>query len=173
MRSHYLRHALPEAHRSLHLPLHRVPTPIRFGIWVCIFRPLITPFVGSQNRSWMSLTQPWCPIARRFPESGNTDSGIFNSISAIFPDFDIPAPYEGAIGLWSRKGASGATVDCYFCTSCGSRLQHKSSHRKNISVKGGCLETLDLTGALHCWCKDAKIDIPKGVERYDGEPPGE
>ena len=93
-------------------------------------------------------------------------------ISALFSDFDIPAPHKGAIGMWSRKAASGSTVNCYFCTTCGSRLLHRNSSGKSISVKGGCLEALDLSGAIHIWCKDAKVAIPDGVERYYMEPPG-
>ena len=40
-----------------------------------------------------------------------------------------------------------------------------------MSVKGGCLRGLDLEGAVHIWCKSARVAIPEGVERYDEEPP--
>ena len=92
-------------------------------------------------------------------------------ISAIFPDFDIAPPYKDAIGIYTRQGASGTVKDHYFCTNCGSRLMHKSSRYKEVSVKGGCLKGLNLNGAVHIWCQEALMDIPQGVERHEQSPP--
>ena len=43
-----------------------------------------------------------------------------------------------------------------------------------VAVKGGCLEGIDgdvWTHATHIWTKSALVDIPEGVERWEGEPP--
>ena len=43
------------------------------------------------------------------------------------------------------------------------------------SVKSGCLDGIgkkDLRKAVHIWTKSAVIDIPEGVEAYEGEPEG-
>jgi hypothetical protein len=54
---------------------------------------------------------------------------------------------------------------------------HKTEGEAELSVKAGCLEGLDLRGergrkAVHIWTKEAVVDIPEGVERYEEEPPG-
>lgn len=38
-----------------------------------------------------------------------------------------------------------------------------------VSVKGGCLEGLDWSRAIHIWTKSAMIPIPEGAESYSGE----
>jgi hypothetical protein len=91
-------------------------------------------------------------------------------ISAVFPAFEIKIPHPGAINTFSRQTASGNTLDCLFCSKCGSRLIHKCEGGKELSVKGGCLEGLSLKGAIHIWCKQAIIDIPPGVRALDEEP---
>ena len=91
-------------------------------------------------------------------------------ISARFPSFEIPSPHPGAISIFSRQTLSGRTVDGLFCTKCGSRLMHRAKGEKLLSVKAGCLEGLDLKGAVHIWCKEAIVDVPAGAERYDEMP---
>lgn len=49
---------------------------------------------------------------------------------------------------------------------------HKVEGEGTVSVKGGCLEGLDMKQAIHIWCKEAIIDVPDGIEAYDEEPPG-
>lgn len=42
-----------------------------------------------------------------------------------------------------------------------------------VSVKGGCLEGLDrgmMREAVHIWTRHAVVDIPEGVESWEGEP---
>lgn len=95
-------------------------------------------------------------------------------ITAVFPQFQIPAPFPGAIGVFTRRTASGRDLICAFCTKCGSRLTHRAEGEEMLSVKGGCLDGLTrLKGAVHIWCKEAVVEIPEGVERYEGEPPEE
>lgn len=45
-----------------------------------------------------------------------------------------------------------------------------TTQNKNvISVKGGCLEGLDWSRAIHIWTKSAMIPIPEGAESYSEE----
>ena len=43
---------------------------------------------------------------------------------------------------------------------------HKCETEAEVSVKGGCLEPLDLRDAVHIWCKEAIIKIPTGAKEY-------
>ena len=47
---------------------------------------------------------------------------------------------------------------------------HKAKGEPEVSVKGGCLSDLDVSGAIHIWCKEAIVPIPEGVERFEEEP---
>jgi hypothetical protein len=50
---------------------------------------------------------------------------------------------------------------------------HRARGEKTLSVKGGCLVRLDKTmmaRAIHIWCKEAVVEIPDGVERWEEEP---
>ena len=94
-------------------------------------------------------------------------------LTAIFPSFTIDPPRPGALGVYSRTTLSGRQLDCYFCTRCGSRLMHKAEGEATLGVKGGCLEgKVDWNAGIHIWCKEAVVDIPAGVERYDEKPLG-
>lgn len=62
---------------------------------------------------------------------------------------------------------------CYFCSVCGSRLLHARDGIKSVSVKGGSLQGLTkemVAGAVHIWTKEAVVEIPEGVETFEGEP---
>ncbi len=39
-----------------------------------------------------------------------------------------------------------------------------------VSIKGGLLEGLDWTGAIHIFCRSAVVPIPEGVEKWEAEP---
>jgi hypothetical protein len=100
-------------------------------------------------------------------------------MTAIFPSFDIPSPFPGAIAIYARPNSNGETKGI-FCTKCGSRLMHQSISKDGkpataVSVKSGCLEGITkemMRGAVHIWTKSAVVDIPYDVEAYEGEPPG-
>jgi len=84
------------------------------------------------------------------------------------------------VGVYTRETDSGGVLECWFCRECGGRVVHVGRGRdgetkKTVSVKGGCLEglgagKLDLRKAVHIWCKRAVVEIPEGVERWEGEP---
>ncbi|KAL7939154.1 Mss4-like protein [Trichoderma chlorosporum] len=90
--------------------------------------------------------------------------------SAIFPRFKLPEVED--LACYARPTASGQTLYCYFCRSCGTRLIHMTPNSlpfrsKNVlSIKGGCIEGLDWTKAIHIWTKSAMVPIPEGSEAH-------
>lgn len=83
---------------------------------------------------------------------------------------------KGRLQRWSRSTASGRTLPCFFCCSCGSRVWHGDKDREEeISIKGGSLdEPVDLTNAIHIWTsrKLPGVIIPEGARQYAEEPDG-
>ena len=80
----------------------------------------------------------------------------------------------GTPHYWSRKTASGHTLECAFCCICGSRLWHRSSgHANTLNIKGGSLDVpLDLSNAVHIWIssKLPGVLIPSGALSFAHEP---
>lgn len=99
--------------------------------------------------------------------------------TALFPSFEIPSPFPGAIATYARPNTNGETQG-FFCTRCGSRLMHRSILRDGVpaqavSVKSGCLEGITkemMRGAVHIWTREAVVDVPRDAEAYEEEPPG-
>jgi len=99
--------------------------------------------------------------------------------SAIFPAnelFPLTDDLRGKLGMWSRGADSGNTVDCYFCKACGARVVHRNIGKDGIerpvmSVKGGLVEGLDWSEAVHIFTASAVVAIPEGVKAYEKEPP--
>lgn len=83
---------------------------------------------------------------------------------------------QGQPAFWARQTASGHTLECAFCRSCGSRLWHQSSgYPETMNVKGGSLdEAVDLTDAVHIWTssKLPGVAIPGKALCYPKEPGG-
>ncbi len=81
---------------------------------------------------------------------------------------------SGMPQYWSRRTASGHTLECAFCPRCGSRLWHQSTgHPYTLNVKGGSLDApLDLGDAIHLWIssKLPGVVIPPGARTFAGEP---
>jgi hypothetical protein len=46
----------------------------------------------------------------------------------------------------------------------------ENGNPKVVAVKGGLLEELDWTGAMHIYCRSAVVPIPHGVKRWEAEP---
>ncbi|KAK3904749.1 centromere protein V [Staphylotrichum tortipilum] len=84
--------------------------------------------------------------------------------SAIFPRF--PLPDAELLSCYKRPTSSGQTLFCYFCKQCGTRLIHTTPGKNVVSVKGGCIEGLDWSTAIHLWTKSAMVPIPEGSETY-------
>ncbi|KAK4116801.1 hypothetical protein N656DRAFT_787066 [Canariomyces notabilis] len=79
-------------------------------------------------------------------------------MSAIYPRFQLPDA--------ERLTQTGQTLYCYFCKQCGTRLIHTTPGKNVVSVKGGCVEGLDWSKAIHIWTKSAMVPIPEGSETY-------
>ncbi|KAK0668368.1 putative glutathione-dependent formaldehyde-activating enzyme protein [Cercophora samala] len=97
--------------------------------------------------------------------------------SAIFPSssFTVPDAIRPKLSKWTRPTKEGRTMDCYFCTECGARIYHQireadGTLRSTVSVKGGVVQGLDWKGAKHIYTRSAVVEIPEGVERFDGAP---
>ncbi|KAL7897004.1 Mss4-like protein [Trichoderma sp. SZMC 28014] len=84
--------------------------------------------------------------------------------SAIYPRFKLPETEN--LNCYARPTASGETLYCYFCRLCGTRLIHLAQSQNVLSVKGGCIEGLDWSKAIHIWTKSAMVPIPEGTESY-------
>ena len=95
-------------------------------------------------------------------------SGSAYGTSAVFPSFTLPS--DQPLRCWTRKTDSGVKFHCYFCDICGTRVAHARQDGDTVNIKGGCLEGLDWKSAKHIWCKRAVVNIPEGVERWEGEP---
>lgn len=69
--------------------------------------------------------------------------------------------------MWTRPSKTGGTMQCYFCNTCGSRIMHVTVKPGGdvgdyISVKGGVIHGLDMTGAKHIYTRSAVIPVPEG-----------
>jgi hypothetical protein len=92
--------------------------------------------------------------------------------SAIFPFFSVAD--DPSVSYFVRQCDSGRQQRCYFCNKCGSRIIHaqivEDGDPKTVAVKGGLLEGLDWTGAMHIFCRSAIVPVPEGVKRWEAEP---
>lgn len=81
---------------------------------------------------------------------------------------------QGTPRYWSRVTASGHTLDCAFCSSCGSRLWHQSTgHPNTVNIKGGSLDQpVDLRRAIHLWTSSMLpgVIVPAGATMFEHEP---
>lgn len=81
---------------------------------------------------------------------------------------------RGELKHWCREADSGATVNCAFCPTCGSRIWHHSSAAPNVlRVRGGSFDLPpDISDAVHIWTKRklAGLDLPAGVKQFPGQP---
>lgn len=94
--------------------------------------------------------------------------------SALFPAaglFPLPPALSAKLGVWTRPAGEGRTMDCYFCRVCGVRVMHHVRERDTVSVKGGLVKGLRWAGAAHIFTRSAVVDVPAGVERWEGGPP--
>ncbi|CAI4219342.1 unnamed protein product [Parascedosporium putredinis] len=77
---------------------------------------------------------------------------------------DRPRPYR-------RLTSTGDKLHCYFCKTCGTRLVHATPSKNVVSVRGGCIEGLDWSTAIHLWTKSAMVPIPEGCETHSESSP--
>lgn len=53
----------------------------------------------------------------------------------------------------------------------GKRLTPIGKTKNVVSVKGGCIEGLDYSKAIHIWTQNAMVPIPEGAESHSQESP--
>ncbi|KAK4235964.1 Mss4-like protein [Achaetomium macrosporum] len=101
--------------------------------------------------------------------------------SAIFPArglFPLAPELASQLQVWTRPTEAGnRTMDCYFCRVCGVRVMHRirepdGTERDTVSIKGGLVRGLSWKGAAHIFTRSAVVDVPEGVERWEGAPDG-
>jgi hypothetical protein len=98
------------------------------------------------------FTYSWCPFRSPPPQHGpNLSFALSHS------RFPLPFPsHKPKLTPHNRRPtASGHTLNCFFCKSCGTRVIHSTPGKDVVSVKGGCIEGLDWRSAKHIWCKRA------------------
>ncbi|KAK4136049.1 hypothetical protein BT67DRAFT_362842, partial [Trichocladium antarcticum] len=103
-------------------------------------------------------------------------SGSAYGTSAVFPAaglFPLSPDLSAKLGMWTRAANAGCTMDCYFCRVCGVRVMHRvreadGTERETVVVKGGLVEGLRWEGAAHIYVRSAVVEVPVGVERWEG-----
>lgn len=150
-----------------------------------------TKNMGMTARCQCSLVKFTTPIPKPLrlhachcTECRHQSSAAFG-LTAIFPYFELPEPVSELVGSYTRLTLSGREMECLFCKNCGARLLHRfrdvvpapgerPGPTATVNVKGGCLEGLDremMKTAVHIWTRHAVVDIPEGVEAWEGAPP--
>ena len=78
-------------------------------------------------------------------------------ISVIVPNDKLRLT-EGTLSKWTRPSDTGGTLDCFFCSVCGTRVWHGNPETDaRISVKGGSLDdTRWLHPVAHIWLRSAQ-----------------
>ncbi len=80
---------------------------------------------------------------------------------------------QGRVKTWSRPTDSGRTLECMFCTECGSRIRHFDPRQDTVGIKGGSLDDpVDITSSRHIWTsrKLPGVIIPDGATQFAEEP---
>jgi len=88
------------------------------------------------------------------------------SVNHAPKDFHVT---QGQPKCWSRATNSGASMDCFFCGTCGSRLWHGSGGV--VSIKGGAMDETPLV-SCHIWTarKLPWVAIADDVEQWPEAP---
>ncbi|KAK3303001.1 Mss4-like protein [Chaetomium strumarium] len=113
-----------------------------------------------------------CTECRAQSASAFGTSAIFPAEPGLFP---LPPELASRLQVWTRPTDSGGTMDCYFCRVCGVRVMHRirgadGTERETVSIKGGLVKGLSWKGAAHIFTRSAVVDVPEGVERWEGAP---
>ncbi|KAI2635810.1 Mss4-like protein [Hypomontagnella submonticulosa] len=115
-----------------------------------------------------------CTECQKQTSSAFGTSAIYTS-EGLFP---LEPDLAGRLGVYNRHTEKGRTMDCYFCSKCGSRMFHRivdadGKPRQTVSIKGGCIEGLEWNGGrgMHIYMRSAVMEIPAEWEQYDTLPP--
>ena len=100
-------------------------------------------------------------------------SGSAFGMSLIVPaeSFDL---VQGELKTFTRKADSGATVECSFCPTCGTRIHHRpAAMAGTVNIKPGTLDdTSWLSPDIHIWTgsKQPWVPISDEVPCIEGQP---
>ena len=96
------------------------------------------------------------------------------SASAFGMSLRVPLPAfrvtHGSPKTWTRPTDSGRTMDCMFCSICGSRVWHQVRGANVVSLKAGSLdEPVDISTAIHIWVsrKIPGAFIPSAAKQFE------
>ncbi|KAI1385662.1 Mss4-like protein [Hypoxylon trugodes] len=115
-----------------------------------------------------------CTECQKQTSSAFGTSAIYTSdgLLPLSPDL------AGRMKVFHRQTEKGRSMECYFCSECGSRMFHRiisadGKPRNTVSIKGGCIEGLEWnwSGSMHIFMRSAVIDIPAEFEQYETLPP--
>ncbi|KAI1103705.1 Mss4-like protein [Jackrogersella minutella] len=115
-----------------------------------------------------------CTECQKQTSSAFGTSAIYTA-DGLFP---LAPDLAAKLKVWKRQHPEKPrTMDCYFCSECGSRMFHRivdadGTPRATVSIKGGCIEGLEWTPAMHIFMRSAVIKVPgEWGEQYEGLPP--
>jgi hypothetical protein len=81
---------------------------------------------------------------------------------------------KGSPSFWSRVTASSHTLECAFCSECGSRVWHQSTgYPATLNIKAGCFDQpVDIGLATHIWVssKLPGVIIPSTAASFERGP---
>jgi hypothetical protein len=82
---------------------------------------------------------------------------------------------KGAPRMFARRTSPTKTMECWFCSGCGTRLYHVpgGAAYPNRNIKPGTLDDASwLVPAIHFWTRSAQkwVSIPGDAVRYETQP---
>ncbi|KAI0886589.1 Mss4-like protein, partial [Annulohypoxylon maeteangense] len=114
-----------------------------------------------------------CTECQKQTSSAFGTSAIYTA-DGLFP---LAPDLAAKLKCYTRQTEKGRSMDCYFCSECGSRMFHRivdadGKPRPSVSIKGGCIEGLNWNGGMHIYVRSAVIKIPaEWGEQYETLPP--
>jgi hypothetical protein len=119
----------------------------------------------------LALYHCHCTECRKQSASAFGTSAIFTA-SPLFP---LSSELQQKLNFYTRPTKSGGEMNCYFCPTCGVRVIHRGrkadgSEKEMISIKGGCIDGLDWSGAQHIYTRSAVVPIPADSRRWEASP---
>ncbi|KAH6638602.1 Mss4-like protein [Truncatella angustata] len=120
---------------------------------------------------YLDLFHCHCTECQKQSATAYGTSAIYTA-EGLFP---LSRELKSRLRVYTRATDSGGSMDCYFCSTCGSRLFHRiidedGMPKETVSIKGGCIKGLDWTGGKHIYTRSAVVEVPKECEQYDTFP---
>jgi hypothetical protein len=101
-------------------------------------------------------------------------SGSAFAMAAVIPQENFRIT-KGAPEMFARKTSPTKSMECWFCSACGTRLYHLpgGGAYPNRNVKPGTLDDASwLVPAIHFWTRSAQkwVLIPEDAVRHETQP---